>query len=399
METSDAFSQYDVGGERPSVRRRMSMEEDMFYRELMTSRPAKPPSYESAMKAAVAAQRKALAAAAEGTSLDEPLDVLPQYSCDVHIEGVFMRKMEIEDTIKRAEYRNWQMVYVELHGTALNIYQVKKERAWWSAKDDGPDISPDNPPWVKKATLEKSYSLVHADAGIAADYKKRRYVIRMRAETDQFLLSCVELGTFVNWLERIFSAIDVALPIDERDFPRDQSIPRIQRIRWLRGQRPQPEDNGTGFQRLNERRGSVSLTVNGMENEGDGDGADMEPEPPITEEDGNPSLNALVARTEHPVVGRLSTTSYPNEHIDPDTGKWAPRHKWTVTHDQLYARLCYAVLLFKSPRKSNYIISKGKRWFVDWTTGRMVRVLPPAYGEVELINSWPAAIMPENRLI
>ena len=172
METSDAFSQYDAGGERPSVRRRMSMEEDMFYRELMTSRPAKPPSYESAMKAAVAAQRKALAAAAEGTSLDEPFDVLPQYSCDVHMEGVFMRKMEIEDTIKRAEYRNWQMVYVELHGTALNIYQVKKERAWWSAKDDGPDISPDNPPWVKRATLEKSYSLVHADAGIAADYKK-----------------------------------------------------------------------------------------------------------------------------------------------------------------------------------------------------------------------------------
>lgn len=171
---SDAFSQYSgAGGEAPSGRpRRMSMEEDMFYRELMTSRPANPPSYESAMKAAIHAQRRALAAASHGTASSIPEDVLPQYSCDVHLEGVFMRKMEIEETTKRAEYRDWRMVYVELRGTALNIYSVKKERGWWSTKHDGPDIMPDNPPWVKKSTLEKSYSLLHADAGMAADYRK-----------------------------------------------------------------------------------------------------------------------------------------------------------------------------------------------------------------------------------
>ena len=170
---SDAFSQHSAASEAPSGRpRRMSMEEDMFYRELMTSRPAKPPSYESAMKAALMAQRRALAAHAHGTPAAYlPEDVLPQYSCDVHMEGVFMRKMEIEDTTKRAEYRDWRMVYVELRGTALNIYSVKKER-WWSTKNDGPDIMPDKPPWVKKSTLERSYSLLHADAGMAADYRK-----------------------------------------------------------------------------------------------------------------------------------------------------------------------------------------------------------------------------------
>jgi hypothetical protein len=102
-----------------------------------------------------------------------PPEILPDYSCDVHAEGVFMRKMEIEETTKRAEYRNWHQVYVVLHGTALNIYQVKKDRGWWSSRsNDGPNVSPDNPPWIKKATLEKSYSLLHADAGIAADYRK-----------------------------------------------------------------------------------------------------------------------------------------------------------------------------------------------------------------------------------
>jgi hypothetical protein len=100
----------------------------------------------------------------------------------------------------------------------------------------------------------------------------------------------------------------------------------------------------------------------------------------------------------HPMVGRLSTTSYPNESVDPDTGKWIPRHAWTETHDQLYARLCYAILLFKSPRKSNFVILKGKRWFVNWANGHMIRVLPPAYGEVELFGPWQT-ITTENRFI
>jgi hypothetical protein len=147
----------------------MSMEEDLFYRDLMTSRPAQPPSYESTVRAA---QRRALAAAGELPSESISEDVLPQYSCDVHLEGVFMRKMEIEDATKRAEYRDWRMVYVELRGTALNVYSVKKERGLWLTKHDGPDISPDKPPWVRKSTLEKKYSLLHADAGIAADYRK-----------------------------------------------------------------------------------------------------------------------------------------------------------------------------------------------------------------------------------
>ncbi|KAL2164221.1 hypothetical protein VTH06DRAFT_3437 [Thermothelomyces fergusii] len=393
---SDAFSQHSgAPSDAPSGMagrpRRMSMEEDMFYREVMTSRPAKPPSYESATKSA---QRRAQAASANAAG-----EVLPPYSCDINLEGVFMRKMEIEETTKRAEYRDWRMVYVELRGTALNIYSVKKERGWWpsSSKHDGPDISPDHPPWVKKSTLERAYSLLHADAGIAADYRKRRYVIRMRVETDQFLLSCVELGTFVTWLDGIFAAIHVSPPIDERDFPRDFSVPRIQRIRWLRGQRPQPQDS-IGFHRLTEqRRQEASSEDEEDDRDGDGEAEDGEAQGAGygRDEEGNAGYGP---RTDHPIVGRLSTTSYPNENIDPDTGKWRPQHGWSTTHDQLYARLCYSVLLFKSPRKSNYVISRGKRWYVDWETGRMVRVLPPAYGEVDVMGPWQV-IKTENRLL
>jgi hypothetical protein len=229
------------------------------------------------------------------------------------------------------------------------------------------------------------------------------------------LLSCVELKTFVTWLDRIFAAIDVAAPLDERDFPRDQSIPRIQRLRWLRGQRPRPEGDSSGLPPQSTQRQSdlpraaagPHATSNVPENAiADDDEEEGEEEDGQAEHDGGSTrethghAHPLIPPTasRHPASGRLSTSSYPNEHLDSDTGKWMPRSQWTETHDQLYAKLCYAVLLFKSPRKSNYVVSRGKRWYVDWDSGRMIRVLPPAYGEVDLWGPWQV-IAPENRLI
>ena len=223
----------------------------------------------------------------------------------------------------------------------------------------------------------------------------------------------MELGTFVNWLDRLFAAIDVAAPLDERDFPRDQSIPRIQRIRWLRGQRPQPEENSSDPPMLNEQRpGTASSATawgidvgapsnvpeNTITEDDREDGGDGEADLDIDGEDDREADPPIIRNEQPPIVGRLSMTSYPNEHVDPDTGKWTPRTRWTEAHDQLYAKLCYAVLLFKSPRKSNYVVVDGRRWYVDWDSGRMIRTLPPAYGEVDLFGPWQV-IAPENRRI
>lgn len=164
---------------RPALTRprRNSMEEDHFYRDLMTSRPKEPPSYETAMRDALREKRSgATALSARNTGkccgMDDGGNPPPEYTCEIHLEGVFMRKMEIENLCKRAESSSWNMVYGKLHGTALTIYNVKKERGWWSAKSKSPDINPDNPPWVKKGPVEKMYNLAHADVGIAADYRK-----------------------------------------------------------------------------------------------------------------------------------------------------------------------------------------------------------------------------------
>jgi hypothetical protein len=278
---------------------------------------------------------------------------------------------------------------------------------------------------------------------------RRRYVIRVRAETDQFLLSCIELSTFNKWLEGLFAAIDVALPIDDRDFPRDMSIPRMQRVRWYRGisptraaqtgmttsqqsttQTPQEAaqqatqhgvDESSPASSALRRRSSSPEALSNLYQAG--------PEPrqlppvmdePEDEEEVEPSRSAApvfaddeeeqldessepqASSTNPPRLDpahRLSTSEYPNVGVDPHSGKWVPEHRWSTAHDLLYAKLCYSNLLFRSPRKSNFIISEGKKWYVDWKTGRMVRVLPPAYGETyNFFGPWQT-IHTENRHI
>lgn len=245
-------------------------------------------------------------------------------------------------------------------------------------------------------------------------------MIRIRAETDQFLLSCIELGTFVKWLECLFAAIDVAAPIDDRDFPRDMSIPRIQRVRWFHGQSP-ALPGYTSMTPPQESEGQVPseehASAEGHASDEDPAAAGMlvrvpsrpselsaAPEPPGGRGPDTPQPSAQQQsdgpggppRIEPP--RRMSMTTYPNPSIDPHTGKWFPEHQWSSAHDLLYAKLCYSNLLFRSPRKSNYIISKGKQWFVDWGTGKMVRVLPPNYGEIDYFGPWQVIHTENSRI-
>lgn len=154
--------------------RRLSMEEDYFYEQVMTfAQPLQPPAYHAATHGTYEGPSRK----GKETVLDDNVmldqELLPAYSCDVHMENVFQMKMEIEDAVKRAEYRNWRTMFVELHGTALHIYSAKKKDfGWGKSRMHGPDVKPDNPSWLRKGSLERSYSLQHADVGIAADYQK-----------------------------------------------------------------------------------------------------------------------------------------------------------------------------------------------------------------------------------
>ncbi|KAJ2898693.1 ph domain-containing protein [Zalerion maritima] len=313
----------------------------------------------------------------------QPQEPPPPYACSVHSEAVFMMKLEVENATKRAEDRRWRQVYAMLHGTTLNIHHPKKGWGWGKKSDIGrsegdvwdsgrpPGPSDDRPLGVKAGKLIKSYGLLHADVGIASDYRKRRYVLRVRADADQFLISCLELETCIWWLDDLFAAIDIAMPLEDRDFPRDQSIPRVQRLRWLRGEGPLRPSPPSGEHRPHPSSGYSQNTTGTAGALARAAGAERR----------GPVINVNGELVEP----RSSRDSRASTVVNFDEGgKWKPRHAWTRRHDLLYAKLCYSTLLFRSPRKSNFVIMKGDQWYVDWPTGRMARVRPPEYSDVEV---------------
>ncbi|KAJ7634929.1 hypothetical protein FB45DRAFT_743932 [Roridomyces roridus] len=85
----------------------------------------------------------------------------------------------------------------------------------------GTDIPEPDP-----ADLIRSYTLQHAESGLGNDYVKRKHVIRVRLEGEQFLLQARDVGDVVEWIEGLHSATDIALDLDERVMPKGPMFPR-----------------------------------------------------------------------------------------------------------------------------------------------------------------------------
>lgn len=106
---------------------------------------------------------------------DEGREILPPYSSAISIQNVFMKKMELEGAVNKAQDRNWYRVMVTLQGTALTFHKFKGSAMF--SKDDGGlgGEKPNSALSLKKGTFLRSYSLQHADVGVAADYVKYVY--------------------------------------------------------------------------------------------------------------------------------------------------------------------------------------------------------------------------------
>ncbi|KEQ57476.1 uncharacterized protein M437DRAFT_32670, partial [Aureobasidium melanogenum CBS 110374] len=74
--------------------------------------------------------------------------------------------------------------------------------------------------------LTQSYTLQGAEVGIANDYKKRNFVIRVRAEAEQFLLEVESLSVLLNVIHVLETAIDISLPLENRKMPGSSRYPR-----------------------------------------------------------------------------------------------------------------------------------------------------------------------------
>lgn len=75
------------------------------------------------------------------------------------------------------------------------------------------------------------YSLHNAESGLAADYKKRLHCVRVRSEGQQFMLQTESARQCVQWIEAFQAATNVAMDLDVRPMPIQQTLPRRRRRR------------------------------------------------------------------------------------------------------------------------------------------------------------------------
>ncbi|KAF5343446.1 hypothetical protein D9758_011809 [Tetrapyrgos nigripes] len=113
------------------------------------------------------------------------------------------------------------------------------------ASSRAPPPAPNYPPGVScpapdKTDLIKAYTLQNAESGLGNDYVKRRNVIRVRLEGEQFLLQAKDVAEVVIWIEGLHAATNIALDLDERPMPRGPMFPRRRR------RRPRRTETGTG---------------------------------------------------------------------------------------------------------------------------------------------------------
>lgn len=209
---------------------------------------------------------------------EEGKEKLPMYYCGVHIEGYLPRKMEFSAPGVQAKDRSWKRQYFVLHGTSLRVYKndlsVDRHAAsgsWGEMMGVHVHLEPMNEDgsngsgsgiglgaaareaishtplgnhrneasknkeagtqFDSKNGLIRNYTLQGAESGLAADYLKRRHVVRVRAEGEQFLLQTRSDRHVVDWIEALQAATNVAMDLEKRPMPKFITLPRRRRRR------------------------------------------------------------------------------------------------------------------------------------------------------------------------
>lgn len=337
----------------------------------------------------------------------------------------------------------WKEVYIVLQGTQLSIHKCKschvgRETIQVAGK------------------LMRSYTLQHAEVGLAPDathnalipqtrlahlipsvarrraFEKdpnlfrvvKRHALRLRLETDQFVLAQQVEDVAITWVNRISAGIDIAPPIEERSIPRQVTVPRRRRR-----QRPQVTTTDLNDTRLIEEQERIlremypSLARGSQETTN----AQASPEPPASRDGAQDSLPSLTITTSQgqdqeaedidlsdlaedvpsspssPNPSSLSASHRPtaSRHVSSSTfvsvsaldtfqtsplnfalsGKWAPPHTRTSAQQLRYVRRCMPLLFYDSPRASGVMFHAGKLVRPNFKTDTLDEwhLQPPSY--------------------
>lgn len=86
-------------------------------------------------------------------------------------------------------------------------------------------------PEPNRKDLIREYSLQNAESGLASDYFKRKNVLRVRMQGEQFLLQAPDVPGVIEWIEGLQAAANISLDLDERPMPKGPIFPRRRRRR------------------------------------------------------------------------------------------------------------------------------------------------------------------------
>ena len=365
-----------------------------------------PPSYAAATDPATLRHlnQKARAEAAAERATANP----PPYSCSVELSGILGVRYELLSPFQVSGCRDWWDAYVVLRGTQINIHRIKQPGLLSRNKLPTP------------GRLVASYSLQHAEVGLAADFRKtpltpkspfahlvpvsarqklyesdphlfepiREHALRLRLETEQLLL-CATHESSLSWVEALCAAIDISPPLDDRSEPRYRSLPRRNRRQRVLD-RVRLADNlddlsslEAGRRVIAEQERIIAHMYPHLAASARGPDAAHAPVPAEPEaDDFDPEDVRFPTRALPSDLARISS----RDDVDADDDdaavaassdpKLNPTIAPTPSQVRRYRRRCAPILLATSPRVSDVVFSDGRRLRINAKEHALVDYTP-----------------------
>lgn len=185
---------------------------------------------------------------------EEGNETLPDYTSSVYHEGFVWKKQELNTPFQGAPNRSWAPIYAVLNNTRLDLYiAIENQFIGCGDKDLSRCVK------TKRGSFLCSYTLQYAETGLAVDYNKRPFVVRVRAESEQFLFAFADEQDCVEWARALQMGIDLSLPLEERVITYYRSIPRSRRRR--RGHRSGQHRNQSNSSRAASQSSPATSTA------------------------------------------------------------------------------------------------------------------------------------------
>ncbi|KAA8614971.1 ph domain-containing protein [Pyrenophora tritici-repentis] len=337
----------------------------------------------------------------------------PPYTCTVEIGGIVGIKQELSSPFQVSGHREWHDVYAILRGTQLSLYRIKNPRLLSKNKQPTP------------GRLLRTYSLQHAEVGVAADFKKtalvpkspfahlvpavarpklyesdpqlfepvREHALRLRLEFEQFLLCPSTHEGMLDWIESFCAAVDISLPLEDRSEPRYRSLPRRSRRQRIL-ENVQFAENIESLTSLEAGRRIVAQQEQIIRQlyphlAGTRDTGSTQPSPAgdAEIEEFDPEDVRFPARVARDSLVRMSSQDSElreddsSESTSPSDPKSTPATRPSSAQTLRYRRRCAPVLLASSPRVSDVVFGKGQRFRISIKAHMLVEYTshPPRY--------------------